>query len=650
MYKALWGDAVVSSSRFVPAPASSSSSSACSNNATKTSAGILRELSQRKLEASGPVYRQLGGPIRTVTAATAGGSSFGAVAGESCAYLEVVMIPPPGGGVGVMMTGTNDGIALGSQALAEVAAQTDDAAEGTASSPTTNAASQTTPAEEGPLVLRPDLLASVFALFDLRAATELQRKRDFTASGVKDGDASNKPRRVLDGVSNPSALDDFVGGLDEQVSTIARRVLATRNVDPTLAQQLGVTNVRGLLLYGPPGCGKTLLARQLALALDAVDCKVVSGPEVLNKFVGTSEERVRELFAGAEHDWQARGAASGLHVLILDELDAICRERGSLAGDSSGVRDSVVNQLLAKLDGVHNAGNLLVIGLTNRRDLIDGAMLRPGRLEVHVEVAWPDARGRRQILDVHTKPMLRHGLLNRQAWGGEGSSRSFSSSGSSSSSGGSLSSTGSRDSGGIAQRLVAGTAWWSGAELAGLVRTAVSHAVARHLERSDDVIISGDGKDVASATTANAAKNNKQSSGAAAATAPMAEVLPADFELGLSELQVQLAPVLQRRKQQARASHQEAEAKALRLKRRDELTSSRAASGSGQWTVKELLQSVELEAEYERALVRDHDVTWPELVGMSDAQLKECGVLKVGHRIRILGAVAAAVKDDQQQE
>jgi len=107
---------------------------------------------------------------------------------------------------------------------------------------------------------------------------------------------------------------------------------------------------------------------------------------------------------------------------------------------------------------------------------------------------------------------------------------------------------------------------------------------------------------------------------------------------------------LQRRKQQAKASRQEAEAKALRLKRRDELTSSRAVSGSGQWTVRELLQSVELEGEYGSALVHDHDVTWSELLGMSDAQLKECGVLKVGHRLRIIAAVAAAVKDEQQQE
>jgi vesicle-fusing ATPase len=206
------------------------------------------------------------------------------------------------------------------------------------------------------LKLRPDLLASVFALFDLRAATELQRKHDARATIA--GGGSNptaptaKPRRVLDGVSNPAALDDFVGGLDAQLATIARRVLATRHLDPSTAAQLGVANVRGLLLYGPPGCGKTLLARQLAVALDAVECKVVSGPEVLNKFVGTSEERVRELFVGAERDWAARGAASGLHVVILDELDAICRARGSLSGDSSGVRDSVVNQLLAKLDGV----------------------------------------------------------------------------------------------------------------------------------------------------------------------------------------------------------------------------------------------------------------------------------------------------------
>jgi vesicle-fusing ATPase len=107
--------------------------------------------------------------------------------------------------------------------------------------------------------------------------------------------------------------------------------------------------VRGVLLSGPPGCGKTLLARELSRSLGAREPQIVNGPEILDKFVGEAEKRVRELFAPAEAEWAAAGDASMLHVIILDEMDAIARKRGSSGGDTSGVRDSVVNQLLAKV-------------------------------------------------------------------------------------------------------------------------------------------------------------------------------------------------------------------------------------------------------------------------------------------------------------
>ncbi|KAL3921241.1 MAG: hypothetical protein SGPRY_004969, partial [Prymnesium sp.] len=101
-------------------------------------------------------------------------------------------------------------------------------------------------------------------------------------------------------------------------------------------------------------------------------------------------------------------------VIVLDEMDAICKKRGSVSGDSSGVRDSVVNQLLAKMDGV--AGNVLVVGLTNRPELLDPALLRPGRLEVKLEVSLPDARGRRDILRIHTRAMRANGALDEGAF------------------------------------------------------------------------------------------------------------------------------------------------------------------------------------------------------------------------------------------
>jgi SpoVK/Ycf46/Vps4 family AAA+-type ATPase len=116
------------------------------------------------------------------------------------------------------------------------------------------------------------------------------------------------------------------------------------------------------------GCGKTLLARELAARLKARPPKIVSGPEVLDKFVGEAERKVRLLFADAEEEHEKCISGGGdtadlpLHVICFDELDALCRARGSLTGDTSGVRDSVVNQLLAKMDGLTGLQNLLVIG------------------------------------------------------------------------------------------------------------------------------------------------------------------------------------------------------------------------------------------------------------------------------------------------
>ena len=132
---------------------------------------------------------------------------------------------------------------------------------------------------------------------------------------------------------------------------------------------------------------------------------------MFNKFVGETEKNVRELFADAKRDQTKLKDESPLHIVIFDEFDAIAKHRGSSSGDT-GVKDNVVNQLLSMIDGVEALNNILVIGMTNRLDLIDKAVLRPGRFEVHVEVGLPNREGRREILNIHTTSMRSNNLMD----------------------------------------------------------------------------------------------------------------------------------------------------------------------------------------------------------------------------------------------
>ena len=201
-----------------------------------------------------------------------------------------------------------------------------------------------------------------------------------------------------------------IGGLDKEFADIFRRAFASRVFPPEVLRKMGIKHVRGMLLYGPPGCGKTLIARQIGKALNAHEPKVVNGPEILNKYVGESEANIRALFEDAEKEQEEMGDNSDLHIIIFDEIDAICKARGA-NGDGTGVHDSIVNQLLSKIDGVDALNNVLIIGMTNRKDLIDSALLRPGRLEVHVEIGLPSHEGRVQILNIHTNTMKANGYL-----------------------------------------------------------------------------------------------------------------------------------------------------------------------------------------------------------------------------------------------
>lgn len=202
-----------------------------------------------------------------------------------------------------------------------------------------------------------------------------------------------------------------IGGLDKEFNAIFRRAFASRVFPPEIVEQLGCKHVKGILLFGPPGTGKTLMARQIGTMLNAREPKIVNGPQILDKYVGESEANVRRLFADAEEEEKRLGPNSGLHIIIFDEIDAICKSRGSVGGNT-GVHDTVVNQLLAKIDGVEQLNNILVIGMTNRRDMIDEALLRPGRLEVQMEIGLPNEHGRHQILIIHTCRMKDYKKIN----------------------------------------------------------------------------------------------------------------------------------------------------------------------------------------------------------------------------------------------
>lgn len=223
----------------------------------------------------------------------------------------------------------------------------------------------------------------------------------------------SKGKQAYQSIINPDW--DFnkmgIGGLDREFSAIFRRAFASRVFPPDVVEQLGMKHVKGILLFGPPGTGKTLMARQIGKMLNAREPKIVNGPQILDKYVGESEANVRKLFADAEEEEKRSGMLSGLHIIIFDEIDAICKARGSVAGNT-GVHDTVVNQLLAKIDGVEQLNNILVIGMTNRKDMIDEALLRPGRLEVQMEIGLPDEPGRLQILNIHTTIMRENDKLS----------------------------------------------------------------------------------------------------------------------------------------------------------------------------------------------------------------------------------------------
>jgi transitional endoplasmic reticulum ATPase len=200
----------------------------------------------------------------------------------------------------------------------------------------------------------------------------------------------NEPVEELANI--PTVTYDDIGGLKEEIAKIREMVeLPLRH--PELFERLGIEPPKGVLLYGPPGTGKTLLAKAVANEADA-NFYYIGGPEIVSKYVGESEERLRQIFEQAE-----KNAPS---IIFIDEIDAIAPKRGETTGE---VEKRVVAQLLTLLDGLKSRGQVVVIGATNRPDSLDEALRRPGRFDREIEIGVPDVDGRLEILQIHTRNM-----------------------------------------------------------------------------------------------------------------------------------------------------------------------------------------------------------------------------------------------------
>ncbi|MYL68434.1 AAA family ATPase [Halorubrum distributum] len=246
--------------------------------------------------------------------------------------------------------------------------------------------------------------ADIEGLAQEAAMTALRRARESDSRALNDVTVGNADFEAAHASVEPSAMREYVaeqpttdfadvGGLDDAKEELERAVTWPLSYGP-LFDAAGADPPTGVLLYGPPGTGKTLLARAIA-GESGVNYIQVAGPELLDRYVGESEKAVRELFD------RARQAAPA--IIFFDEIDAVATDRDAAGGDGSGVSERVVSQLLTELDRASDNPNLVVLAATNRRDALDPALLRPGRLETHVEVPEPDREARRKILEVHTR-------------------------------------------------------------------------------------------------------------------------------------------------------------------------------------------------------------------------------------------------------
>jgi transitional endoplasmic reticulum ATPase len=226
-----------------------------------------------------------------------------------------------------------------------------------------------------------------------KISSEFLQKIQITSDDFREALKEVKPSALREvQVQIPDVSWDDVGGLDELKEELKEAVEWPIKYKDAY-DYVNIESPKGILLHGPPGTGKTLIAKALAKMTES-NFISIKGPELLSKWVGESEKGVREIFR------KARQAAPC--IIFLDEVDALVPRRGS-GGSDSHVTENVVSQILTEIDGLEELNNVLIIGATNRLDIVDEALLRPGRFDRIIKVPNPDTNGRKHIFEIHTK-------------------------------------------------------------------------------------------------------------------------------------------------------------------------------------------------------------------------------------------------------
>lgn len=196
-------------------------------------------------------------------------------------------------------------------------------------------------------------------------------------------------------MEKPKVKWDSVGGLDSQANEL-KEVIELPLKSPELFEKVGINPPKGILLYGPPGTGKTLLAKAVAASTNSTFIEIV-GSELVQKFIGEGAKMVKDIFALAKNKAPT--------IIFIDEIDALAAKRIEVGTSGEREVQRTFMQFLAEIDGFKNLSNVKVIGCTNRKDILDPAILRPGRLDRLIHVPNPNVAGRKKIFEIHTKNM-----------------------------------------------------------------------------------------------------------------------------------------------------------------------------------------------------------------------------------------------------